>query len=221
MHLLSGALDITMEPKVVGPVKVIGLTGGIASGKSTVASFLKELGAYVIDADKIAREIVLPGSSAYREIVREFGAGILKPDKHINRGKLGEIIFQNPEARKKLNEITHPKIYLAMEEQIEAIKKRDSEGIIVLDVPLLIETGMTRIADEVWLAWLPEEEQMNRLMERDGLTKEEAEQRIKSQMPLQEKRKFAHRIIDTSGLLKDTRRQVNSIWNQLKSINAC
>lgn len=202
-------------------MKVIGLTGGIASGKSTVASYLKELGAYVIDADKIARDIVQPGGPAYVEIVQEFGKDILDPDRNIDRKKLGGIIFRNLEDREKLNGIMHPKIYRLMEKQIESIKKADPKGIIVLDVPLLIETGMTKMADEVWLAWLPEELQKARLMERDGFTEEEAEKRIKSQMPLNKKRKFAHRIIDTSGLLKDTRRQVNSIWNQLKSINAC
>ena len=130
---------------------------------------------------------------------------------------MGEIVFQNLEARQKLNKITHPRIYEAMQGQMERIKKEDPERVIVLDVPLLIETGMTKLADEVWLAWLPEKEQLARLMERDGLTKEEGEKRIKAQMPLEEKRKFAHRIIDTAGLLKDTRRQVNFYWNIIKN----
>jgi len=196
-------------------VKVVGLTGGIASGKSTVASFLKELGAYVIDADKVAREVVLPGRSAYSDIVKEFGEEILGPDGEINRSKLGGIIFQNPHARKRLNEITHPRIYNEIKKQVEERRKENPAGIIVMDIPLLIETGMTELADEVWLAALPEKQQINRLMERDGYTEEEAEKRIKSQMPLNEKRKFAHRIIDTSGLLKDTRSQVNFFWNQI------
>lgn len=196
-------------------MKVIGLTGGIASGKSTVASFLKELGAYVIDADRVAREVVLPGCSAYLDIVKEFGEEILGPDGKINRAKLGGIIFQNPPARKKLNEITHPRIIKEIRRQIEERKKENPAGIIVIDVPLLIETGMIEMVDEVWLAALPEKQQILRLIERDGYTEEEAEKRIKSQMPLNEKRKFAHRIIDTGGLLKDTRRQVNFFWNQI------
>lgn len=197
-------------------MKVIGLTGGIASGKSTVASFLKELGAYVIDADQVAREIVRVGCPAWLDIVREFGEEILCPDRRIDRGKLGKIIFQQPEARKRLNEITHPRIIGEIENRIEKIKREEKERVIVIDVPLLIETGMTKMVDEVWLAFLPEEKQISRLMERDGCTKEEAERRIKSQIPIQEKRKFAHRIIDTSGLLKDTRRQINFFWQQDK-----
>ncbi|MEL7563841.1 MAG: dephospho-CoA kinase [Dehalobacterium sp.] len=196
-------------------MKVIGLTGGIASGKSTVASLLRELGAYIIDADRIAREVVLPGRSAYLDIVKEFGEEIFGLDGEINRPKLGEIIFRNPQARERLNEITHPRIYSEIKRQIEERSKENPRGIIVVDIPLLIETGMTEIADEVWLAALPEKQQITRLMERNGYTEEEAKERIKSQMPLDEKRKFAHRIIDTSGLLKDTRSQVNFFWNQI------
>lgn len=198
-------------------MKIIGLTGGIASGKSTVASFLKELGAYVIDADQVAREIVRPEGSAYQDIVREFGEGILNTNGEINRGKLGEIIFRNPSAREKLNEITHPRVYQEINKKIEERKKEDPTGIIVLEIPLLIETGMTETVDEVWLAALPEELQIKRLIERNGYTKEEAEDRIKSQMPLNEKRKFAHRIIDTAGALQDTRSQVNFYWQEINT----
>lgn len=196
-------------------MKVIGLTGGIASGKSTVASYLKELGAYVIDADKIAREVVLPGGSAYLDIVKEYGEKIIEPNGEIDRAKLGSIIFHNAHARKRLNEITHPRIYHEIKRQIEKRKKVDPMGIIVIEVPLLIETGMTEMVDEVWLVALAEDQQIKRLMERSGYTEEEAEKRIKSQMPLNKKIKFAHRIIDTAGLLKDTRRQINFFWKQI------
>lgn len=196
-------------------MKVIGLTGGIASGKSTVALILRELGAAVIDADQVAREVVLPGQKAYIEIVKRFGTEILDSDGAINRSKLGAIIFKNTDARKLLNEITHPRIYYEIIKQIEEIRKKNPEKIIVIDVALLIETGMTEIADEIWLTVLPEKRQVARLMERNGLKEEEAKKRINSQMTSDEKRKFAHRIIDTSGLLQDTRKQVIFFFNKI------
>ncbi|MGI6678772.1 MAG: dephospho-CoA kinase [Dehalobacterium sp.] len=196
-------------------MKIIGLTGGIASGKSTVAKYLRELGAQVIDADEIAREVVLPEQPAYRDIVREFGREILLPDGTLNRQKLGSIIFKNPAARKKLDQITHPAIYREIERQVEEYKAQAPEGLVFLDVPLLIETGMHEKVDEVWLTFLPEELQLQRLMERDGFSKSEGEKRLSSQLPLREKIKFAHRVIDTSGLLEETRKQVVDCWEKI------
>jgi len=196
-------------------VKIIGLTGGIASGKSTVSSVLKELGALIIDADKVAREIVLPGSPAWNEIVQEFGQAILQPDQNINRKELAGIIFRDQAARNKLNRITHPRIMDEIRKRINAGKRGNNYLMIVVDAPLLIELGMTAMVDEVWLTALPKDIQIMRLMEREGLPEWEAEKRIGAQMPLEEKKKFAHRIIDTSGLVQDTINQVYDIWNQI------
>ncbi|WP_148132946.1 dephospho-CoA kinase [Candidatus Formimonas warabiya] len=196
-------------------MKIIGLTGGIASGKSTVSSVLKELGALIIDADKVAREIVLPGSPAWNEIVQEFGQAILQPDQNINRKELAGIIFRDQAARNKLNRITHPRIMDEIRKRINAGKRGNNYLMIVVDAPLLIELGMTAMVDEVWLTALPKDIQIMRLMEREGLPEWEAEKRIGAQMPLEEKKKFAHRIIDTSGLVQDTINQVYDIWNQI------
>lgn len=196
-------------------LKIIGLTGGIASGKSTVTAYLRELGVKVIDADQIAREVVCPGQPAYQKIIAEFGGDILLPDGELNREKLGSIIFQNPLARKKLDQITHPAIFREMDKQIEEFKVQKPDGVVVLDIPLLIETEMQKKVDEVWLTFLPEELQLQRLMERDGLTRSEAAKRLSSQMPLKEKIKFAHRVIDTSGILLDTKKQAGDCWQKI------
>jgi dephospho-CoA kinase len=194
---------------------IIGLTGGISSGKSTVSAILKELGAYIIDADAIAREVVMPGRPAWQEIIYVFGAKILQEDGQINRKELADIVFQDEEARRKLNEITHPRISEERQRIIAEIAAKDAKAVIVFDVPLLIETGMYKEVDEVWLVALPEELQIKRLINRDKVSKEEALRRISSQMPLGEKKKYAHHIIDTSGSRIDTIKQVHKLWNQL------
>ncbi|MGI6712510.1 MAG: dephospho-CoA kinase [Bacillota bacterium] len=194
---------------------IIGLTGGISSGKSTVSAILKELGAYIIDADAIAREVVMPGRPAWREIIHVFGAKILQEDGQINRKALADIVFQDEEARRKLNEITHPRISEERNRIIAEIAAKDEKAIIVFDVPLLIETGMYKEVDEVWLVALPEDLQIKRLINRDKISEEEALRRISSQMPLAEKKKYAHHIIDTSGSRIDTIKQVYKLWKQL------
>ncbi|MCX7781393.1 MAG: dephospho-CoA kinase [Negativicutes bacterium] len=193
---------------------IIGLTGGIASGKSTVSKQLGELGAYVVDADQIARDIVQPGEPAWKEIQRQFGPEILLADGSINRKKLGEIVFSDSEAREKLNRITHPRIELAA---LQAIEKAKAEGynIAVLDVPLLIESGWQRLVDAVWVVYTDRETQLLRLMNRDNLTREAALSRIRSQMSLDEKKNYADIVIDNSGGHKDTRRQVLAAWKAI------
>lgn len=195
-------------------MKVIGLTGGIASGKSTVSRYLKELGAYIIDADIIAREIVKPGKPAYREIVSCFGKEILRPDGEIDRARLGSMVFADPVARERLNQITHPRVKEAMEQELAQCKARGVR-IAVLDVPLLYEAGMDKMADEVWVVWLPEPVQIERLISRDGLDEEAARMRVISQMPLDEKKKRGDVIIDNSGDLDDTYRQVIKYYSHL------
>ncbi|NLY53740.1 MAG: dephospho-CoA kinase [Firmicutes bacterium] len=193
----------------------IGLTGGIATGKSTVAAMLRELGAKVIDADKIAREIVQPGQAAYHDIVEYFGPDVLLVDGQLNRRRLAEVIFNNPEARQFLNQATHPRVIARIEELVDAAITSGYRLPIVLDVPLLIEAGMASSVDAIWLVITDAETQLQRLMARNQLTYAEACARIKAQMPLAEKKQWADVIIDNSGSIAATRQHVEKHWNQL------
>ena len=197
---------------------LIGLTGGIASGKSLVAEELKRLGAHIIDADEIAREVVRPGLPAYKEIVKEFGEGILNPDKTINRNALGAIVFSNPKLKKRLEQITHPRILDEIDKRILAIQDKDSKAIIIIDAALLIEVGLHNKMDKVVVVYADEKAQIKRSMERDGFTMDEAKQRISSQMPLQEKRKYADFVIENvEGKDKEkVKAEVKKIFERLK-----
>ncbi|GAB6157278.1 dephospho-CoA kinase [Desulfotomaculum varum] len=194
---------------------LIGLTGNIASGKSTVAKYLKELGAQVIDADQAARQVVLPHSPALKEIVNSFGSGILHEDGTLNRAKLASIIFQDTAAKEKLEKIMHPRIADEVNRHISSLKKSHPGGILVLEAPLLIEAGWHKSVDQVWLVTVDPEVQLQRLILRDKLTPEQARQRIASQLPQTEKIKFAHVIINNSGSLSDMQRQVQANWHSL------
>lgn len=190
---------------------VIGLTGGIASGKSTVSRILRELGAEVIDADLVAREVMRPGTEAWRELVNHFGPQILDADGSINRRRLGRLVFTDPAALAALNEITHPCITRRIQEQVA--RARQEGRVVVVDAPLLIEAGMHRMVDEVWLVVVEPGVQVERVMRRDNLTYQEALSRLRSQMPLEEKKMFAHHVIDNSGPVQATRARVVELWN--------
>ena len=197
---------------------LIGLTGGIASGKSLAAEELKRLGAHLIDADEIAREMVMPGLPAYQNIVKEFGEGILNPDKTINRKALGVIVFSNPKLRKRLEQITHPRILGEIDKRVFAIKDKDTKTIIVIDAALLIEVGLHKKMDKVIVVYSDEKTQIARLMKRDGLSYNEAKNRISAQMNLNEKKKYADFVIENvegkdKGKVKD---EVKKIFEQLK-----
>jgi dephospho-CoA kinase len=192
--------------------KIIGLTGGIASGKSTVSNILKELGAVIIDADQIARKIVEKGKPALFQIEQHFGKEVLLPNGELDRKKLGKKVFNNPDLLKKLNEITHPKIMEEIHNTINWYKKDSFDHVIIIDGALLIEMNLSSLADEVWLVILPEELQIMRLMERDGITREEANQRIAAQMPVEEKKKYSNKIIDNSGSRDNLKDQVVKMW---------
>ncbi len=196
-------------------MKVIGLTGGIATGKSTVSRMLVEAGLPVIDADLIAREIVQPGEMAYREIVQAFGSEVLRKDGSIDRKLLGRLIFAQPSRRKQLDQITHPKILQAIQDELAVLRAKGTP-IVVLDIPLLLETGMDAMVDEIWVVACSRDLQVQRLRARDNLSLEDAEGRLGSQMPLQEKIKSAHRVIDNSGDIGNTRRQVLSFLRTLQ-----
>lgn len=191
-------------------MRVLGLTGGIGSGKSLVDAIFRELGAEVIDADALAREVVEPGQPALAEIVQSFGGDILLPDGRLNRSKLASVIFGDAAARARLNAITHPPIRQRITEAAAARAGRP--GVLVLDIPLLYESDRTGDVEKVIVVWVDEATQLRRLIERDRLTAEQARQRIAAQMPLEEKRRRADHVIDNSGSPESTRRQVEAIY---------
>jgi dephospho-CoA kinase len=196
-------------------MKVIGLTGNIASGKSAVASMLEDLGAKVIDADDIARKVVEPNEPAWREIVDTFGQDILNPNETINRKKLGEIIFNDNEKRKILNDITHPKIIQKVRERVETYKNENVE-VVIIEAALIVEKGgLKDLIEKLIVVSSDEESQIERLTKRNSLSKEEALSRIYSQMPTSEKALHGDYIIDNSGTIKNTQNQVNNIWLEI------
>jgi len=197
-------------------MKVIGLTGGIASGKSTISKLLKEKGAVIIDADKIARDLMQPGKDAWCEVISHFGERILKSGGDINRKKLGEIVFHDESQLEVLNNITHPRIKKEIINQLNYYKEQQAD-VIVIDAPLLLEIGLDILVDEVWLVVVNEETQIKRLLKREpGMTVQQAIERIKAQMPLEEKMKYAHRIIDNNGSIEETKKQLENIWREIK-----
>ncbi len=185
-------------------MKIIGLTGGIASGKSTVSETLAQLGAIIIDGDKIGHQAMEPGQPAYEQVVKHFGSGILNEDKTIDRTKLGAIVFFNPEQMKALNRNTWPWIFQSVRDQIEMKRLSHPNAVLVLDIPLLFEGGWDKLCDVVWVIWVDRETQITRLMARNSLTREEAIKRIDSQMSLDEKAQRADVVIDNTGSIEQT-----------------
>lgn len=194
----------------------IGLTGGIASGKSTVSQILRECGAVVIDADVIAREVVQPGSPGLQAIVSTFGPEILTAAGELDRAKLGSIVFAEPQQRKLLESITHPLVRDRMWAQVEEQRLLGLPAV-VLDVPLLIEGGLHRQMDRVWVVRLDPEIQLVRLMKRDKIDQSAALARLAAQMPLAEKLRHASAVIDNGGDLAETRAQVQALWQSTLS----
>lgn len=194
---------------------VVGLTGGIASGKSTVSNFIREKGFTIIDADLEARLAVDVDEPAYNEIIAYFGKEIIMDTGEINRAKLGEIIFNHEEKRLKLNSIVHPDVRRRMTEKREQAIS-NGEKLIVMDIPLLFESKLTGMVDKVLLVYVDEQTQLERLMNRNQFSKEEALARIGSQMPLKNKVKLSDAVIDNNGSLEETEIQLNNIlkdWN--------
>jgi dephospho-CoA kinase len=196
--------------------RLIGLTGGLASGKSTVAGILRELGATVVDADAIARAIVEPGTEAFREIVKAFGPDVLGRDGRINRSTLAARIFADRSDRERLNQITHPRVRARMREEAAQLRQRLlPDAVIILDIPLLLDTAAREdfSLDGVIVVAVGEATQVARA--RDGLTEEEARQRLRAQRPLCEKVAEADWVVDNTGPLEETRRQVEALWRRL------
>lgn len=190
----------------------IGLTGGIASGKSTVVQMLRELGAAVIDADQVAREVVEPGTAAHREIVAKFGSHMLLADGQLDRQRLAAVVFSDPEARQVINAITHPRVISRMDQMAAELAQHGYRWPIVLDIPLLIEASMQHSVDEVWLVLVDDDVQLSRLMQRNRLDESDARARIAAQWPLSSKQQWAAEIIDNNGTLVRTRMQVERSW---------
>jgi dephospho-CoA kinase len=194
---------------------VIGLTGGIASGKSTVAKTLAELGALIIDGDETAHHLMEPDQAAWKEIVQAFGREILNPDMTINRQKLGAIVFEDDVRLEVLNRISHPLILESFKNQILQIKNSQPEAVVIMDVPLLYEAHMDQLCDQVWVVWVDRETQIKRLMERNNFAREEVLKRIESQMDLDEKAKRADVVIDNSNSFEDTISAVTRYFNDI------
>lgn len=207
-----------MNKKIFGGIfvsQVIGITGSIATGKSTVSNMIKELGFTVVDADIAARVVVEPGQEAYKKIVETFGEEILQPTGEIDRKKLGNIVFNNEEKRLQLNSIVHPAVRKWMNDQKEEAFQR-GEQVVFLDIPLLYESKLTHMTDKVMVVYVDEKTQLERLMKRNELSEEEAKARINSQMSIEEKRKLADAVIDNRGSLEETKQQLISILTEWK-----
>lgn len=192
----------------------IGLTGGIATGKSTVAKLLTERGANLIDLDKIAREVVEPGQPALHAIAERFGQAVLQPDGSLDRKKLGAVVFSDLEERKALEAITHPAIRAVMKERMTRYEAEEPDRLIVVDVPLLFESKLESYFEQVMVVYVPRETQLRRLIERDALTPEEAEKRLAAQMDIEEKKRRADILIHNTGTPEDTDRQIDRFWRE-------
>lgn len=194
-------------------IKVIGLTGGIATGKSSVARFFTDHGITVIDADRLARDAVSPDSPALARIVSTFGQGVLMNDGTLDRKRLGEIIFSSPEKRRQLENILHPEIRKQAEEQIAQAAAAGQKHVIYM-APLLIEAGATDRVDAIWVVTVRPEIQLQRLMQRDGISLDQAQRMIASQMPLSEKESYGSVVIDNSGSEAETRTILETVWTK-------
>jgi dephospho-CoA kinase len=193
----------------------VGLTGGIASGKSTVSEAFARLGAKVLDADEVAREVVLPGKPAWTKLRHTFGSEFFHPDGRLNRSRLRRLVFADPEQRSRLNEIVHPEVMREIDFRFEQLTTSAQDAVVVVDVPLLLEVGVAHRFDKVIVVYANESVQVMRLMQRDGLSREEARQALSVQIDLREKAKKADFVIDNSGTPGETQAQVEKVWQEL------
>jgi dephospho-CoA kinase len=195
---------------------IVGLTGGIASGKSLIAGIFKDLGAHIIDADRIVRELLEPGQDAWKEVSGYFGDDIMMPDRGIDRRKLGQIVFSDPAKREWLNQCLHPRVFEAYAAQVKRLCARTPDAIVVFDAALLMETGFHKKMDKTVLVYAHSDQQLSRLMERDRFTREQALARIQSQMPISEKRRYADYVIENTGTREEAERRAREVFARLK-----
>ena len=196
-----------------------GLTGGVASGKSTAARMFEKLGAKIIDADRVGHEFLLPSSPAFSEIVRRFGREILTPEGEISRERLGAIVFADQEKLRALDSIIHPRIIAKVEEMASTISSKNPRAVILVDAALIFEAGIGGRFQKVIVTWCRPEQQIERLMHK-GLTRQQAQERLAAQIPAEEKRRRADFVIDSSGSLENTRIQVETIYAALRQLTA-
>jgi len=195
---------------------LVGLTGGVATGKSTVAAMFGALGCLIIDADRLAREVVEPGQPAHAQIVSAFGRGILRPDGGIDRKALGTVVFADPAERERLESFTHPAIRARVRARLAELRAAGFEGVVILDAPVMVESGDSQDVDRLVVVTADEPAQVARQQARDGLEPEDARRRIRSQMPLDEKARLAHYLIDNSGELGATEARVREVHRALR-----
>jgi dephospho-CoA kinase len=195
-----------------------GLTGGIASGKSTVARILEELGAKVIDADRVGHELLRRSHPVHQQVVARFGEGILRPDGEIDRKRLGAIVFADQERLRELNVIVHPSMITRVEELAAELRAGHPGAVIVVDAAVIYEAGVADRFAKILVAWCRPEQQIERLMGKSGLTREDALRRMASQIPSQEKRRRADYVIDCSGSLAETQAQAEALYPELKHL---
>ncbi|HEY7648910.1 MAG TPA: dephospho-CoA kinase [Methylomirabilota bacterium] len=199
------------------PHLLVGLTGGIATGKSTVSAMFRALGCAIIDADLLAREVVEPGEPALADIVREFGPGILRSDGRLDRQALGAVVFGDAARRRRLEAITHPRIRERFSRCLEELAAEGFDGVVIFDAAVLVESGNWKTMDRLVVVVTDDATQLVRLQARDGIGREEALRRIGSQMPLSEKAKLAHYVIDNSGDRAATEAQVRTVYAALRA----
>ncbi len=204
------------EAKLGKEMLIVGLTGGAASGKTAVSRVLREEGAYLIQADQIARELVRPHTATWNELIKVFGKEILKEDGSIDRKRLGRRVFFDPEQRRLLNQMIHPRMKAEMDRRVKEIGQKDSRAIVVIDAPLLIELGYHREMDKVIVVTATEKQQIERLEKRDGLDQEEARRILSSQIPQEEKLKVADFVIRNEGSFEETKRKAKEVFKELK-----
>ena len=195
---------------------IVGLTGGAATGKTAVSQVLREEGAYIIDADQIARELVQPHRPAWNEIIRAFGKEILQEDRSIHRKELADKVFADPKQRKVLNQILHPRIKEEIARRTREIGQKDHKAIVVIDAPLLVELGMHRNVDRLVVVTSTRAQQMERLKKRDGRSTEEALGLLSSQMPVKEKEKLADFVMRNEGSLEEMKKRAKEVFKELK-----
>lgn len=196
----------------------VGLTGGIASGKSTVSKIFASFGAKVLDADEVAREVLVPGQPAWTKLRRAFGQDFFSPDGTVKRKKLRKLVFADPEKRSLLNGIVHPEVMKEINRRAKILSSSVQAEVLLVDVPLLLEVGLAERFDKVVVVYVGEDVQINRLLQRDKVSEEEAKQALKVQMALSKKVERADYVIDNSGTMEETRRQVEKVWQELLAI---
>lgn len=196
----------------------VGLTGGIASGKSTVSEAFARLGAKVLDADEVAREVVLPGKPAWTKLRHTFGSEFFHPDGRLNRSKLRRLVFADPEQRSRLNAIVHPEVMKEINRRFEQLTTSAQDAVVVVDVPLLLEVGVAHRFDKVIVVYVEKSVQIKRLRQRDGLSMEGARRALSTQMVLDKKVEQADYVIDNSGTRDETQAQVEKVWQELLAL---